>query len=153
MYWTKAVPGSIDRAGMDSSSPVTLVTRWGSPHAITIDFPSRRLYWTEPSVPRIQSSDLYGGDLQLAVQLPDESFPYGITIFNDRIYWASAGDDKLQSSTKDGQDIQTLHTASNISHVTAVPAEDRPTTRLNDCAGRNCTTLCVLTPTSYRCLA
>ena len=153
MYWTRDSAGSIQRAGMDGSNPLTLVSGLNSPVGVTIDFASRRLYWTEYFGSHIQSSDLDGRDIQLVIQLLTGSGPWGIAILNDRIYWGNLGDNKLQSSTGNGQDIQTLYTETdNIYHVAIVPAVDQPTTRVNDCTGRNCTKLCVLSPSSYRCL-
>ena len=137
---------------MDGSNLLTLVTGLNGPAGVTIDFASRKLYWTEYFGNVIQSSSLDGRDIQLVVQLSN-AYPYGIAVLNNRIYWGNSGNRKLQSSTKDGQDVQTLYTETNdIYHLSIVPAVDRPTTRTNDCETRNCSTLCVLTPTSYRCL-
>ena len=153
MYWTRFDAGAIKRAGMDGSNLVTVVAGLNGPVGVTIDFDSRRLYWTEYDINKIQSSGLDGRDIQLVIQLPVGIDPWGIAILNDRIYWGNWGDNKLQSCTTNGQDIQTLYTETNdIYHVTVVPALDQPTTRKNDCAGRNCSKLCVLSPFSYRCL-
>ena len=154
MYWPRYSAGSIHKAGMDGSSPVTLVSGLGKPVGVTIDFASRRLYWTESSMNKIQSSDLDGQDVRLVVQLPNYSSPRGIAVFNDRIYWGNWGDMKLHSCNKDGEGLQTLHTETHeIAHITIVPPPDQPAGRRNDCEGRNCSKLCVLSPTSYRCLA
>lgn len=154
MYWTRSSTGSIHKAGMDGSTPVTLVTGLESPVGVTIDFTSQRIYWTEGSSHKIQSSDLGGRDVKLVVQLPTTgSYPWGIAFWNDRIYWGNNENQTLQSCTKDGQDIQTLYIGTKpFRHITIVPVTDEPTNRTNDCEGRNCSTLCVLTQTSYRCL-
>ena len=111
MYWTNAPAGSIHKAGMDGSSPVTLVPYGLSyPYGLTIDFASRRLYWTEYFGEKIQSSDLDGGDVQLLIQLPSGSVPWGVAVVGGRVYWGNAGDKRLQSVTKEGQDLQTLYT-------------------------------------------
>ena len=145
--------GSLHKAGMDGSGTTTIQTGLDLPRGLTIDFAARRLYWTERTTHRIQTSDMDGGDLRTAVQLPLGSGPHGIAISGDRIYWGNEGDNKLQSSTKDGQDIQTLYVATDdIKKVILVPAGNQATNRSNDCEGRNCSTLCVLTPVSYRCL-
>ena len=93
MYWTiGSSAGSIRRAGMDWSSPLTLVTGLNYPTGVTIDFPSRRLYWTEYYGGKIQSSDLDGRAVQVVLQLPSNSGPQGTAVLNDGIYW---GTDKL----------------------------------------------------------
>ena len=154
MYWTRYDAGSIHRAGMDGSNPETLVTGLNHPTGVTIDFALQRLYWAESGSNRIQSSDLDGRDLQLVVQLSNGSVPWGIAVLNDRIYWGNEGNYRLQSATKDGRDVQTLYTSiKGISQITIVPAPDLVNNRTNDCEGRDCSKLCVLTPTSYRCLA
>ena len=138
---------------MDGSSPLTLVSGAGNADGLTIDFASRRLYWAEFTGKKIQSSDMDGGDVRTVVQLPSTSGPVGIAVVNDRIYWGNAYDFKLQSSTKDGQDIQTLYTdTSHVRLITVVPELDQSVQRMNDCEGRSCSKLCVLTPASYRCL-
>ena len=155
MYWTRYSAGSIYQARMDGYSPGVLVTGLTHPLGLTIDFASRRLYWIEDTIHKMQSSNLSGRDIQPVVQLPDGSYPWGIAVLNGRIYWGNRGNYKVESATTDGQDLQTLYTEANeIHHLTIVPALDPPTShRKNDCAGQNCSTICVLTPTSYPCLA
>ena len=122
---------------------------------VTVDFASRSLYWTEYNGNKIPSSDLDGRGIELLVQLSIGSNPFGIAILSNRIYWGNWGNNKLQSSTKDAQDMQTLCTKTNDIHHLAlaiVPVVDQPITRANDCAGLNGTKLCVLSPSSYRCL-
>ena len=153
MYWTGNLAGTVHRAGMDGSSPVTLVTGLGLPRGLTIDFASQRLYWTEFSGHKIKSSNLNGKDIQLFAQLPSGSQPWGIAVLNDRIYWGNQGNYKLQSGATDEAEYKTLYTETNsIRHLTVVSGVDQPTKRRNDCAGQKCSTLCVLTPTLYRCL-
>ena len=154
MYWSSPSLGSIRRAEMDGSNPLTLVGGLSHPRAITIDFASRRLYWMDWGYYRMQSSDLDGRDIQLVLQL-GSSGCLGHAVWNDRIYFGNDGH-RLQSCTKDGQDIQTLYTATgngNIGRISVVPVVDQPATRTSDYAGLNCSTLGVLTRTSYRCLA
>ena len=47
MYRTRSSIGSIHKAGMDGTDPLTLVTGLNVPAGVTIDFGSRRLYWTQ----------------------------------------------------------------------------------------------------------
>ena len=130
MYWTRSSAGSIHKAGMDGSSPLTLFTGLNVPAGVTIDFASERLYWTEEYGQKIQASDLDGQDIQLVLQLPAGSYPWGIAVWNDRIYWGNNGNYKLQSCAKDGQDIQTLYTETDkINGVTVVPDLDQRANR------------------------
>ena len=127
MYWTRYLPGSLHKAGMDGSRPTTLQTDLYLPRGLTIDFAARRLYWTEYMKHRIQTSDMEGQDIRTAVQLPLGTGPQGLALSSDRIYWGQVGDNKLQSSTTYGQDIQTLYTeTSDVRHVILVPMWNQP---------------------------
>ena len=154
MYWIRYSAGSLHKAGMDGWISSTIATGLDLPVGLTIDFVSRRLYWAEWGSNKIRASDFDGLSIRTAVELPSDSQPHGITLLNDRIYWRNFENDKLQSSARDGRDIQTLHTdTSDIRHIVLVPAWNQPTNRKNHCEGQKCSKLCVLTPTSYRCLA
>ena len=155
MYWTRlTTPGSISSAGMDGSSPLRLITGLGAPYGLTIDHSSQRLFWTDYTRNNIQSSDVDEQDVQLVLEFPSGSNPWGITVLKGRIYWVNDGNNMLQSATKDGQDVQTLYTETNgMRQIIIAPAVNQPTNRTNDCAGRSCSKLYVLAPASYRCLA
>ena len=143
MYWTRFSARSLHKAGMDGSSPVTLLSSLGEPLGLTIDFSLRRLYWGEYDSNKIQTSYMDGRGIQTAVQLPSSSQPFGIALSSDRIYWGSYGDNKFQSSARDGKDIQTLYTeTSNIIHIILVPAWNQPANRTNHCEGQSCSKLC-----------
>ena len=154
MYWTQFSAGSPHKAGMDGSSPATLVSGLGKSVGLTLDFASGRLYWAEWGTNMIRTSDMDGTGLQTAVQLPSGSQPLGIALSSDRIYFGNFGDNKLQSSTRDGRDIQALYTeTTDIHHVIIMSAWNQPTNRTNHCKGQSCSKLCVLNPTSYSCMA
>lgn len=92
MYWgnwpqrsTKS-SGSIDRAWMDGnnrSSFVTLDVQW--PIGLTLDFFTRRLYWSDVYNDRIERIDLDGSNREVIKRsIP---YPYGIAIYNDFLFW------------------------------------------------------------------
>ena len=153
MYYTRYKPNlSIMRAGMDGSSPVTLVSASGDAYGIVIDFKASKLFWPDDDHHIIQSSNLQGGDRLTIVQLSNV-YPHGIAFAKDRIYWGESISKKLQSSTTAGDDITTLHTDSGgIRHLTVVPDFSLPRNRTNYCARHSCEKVCVLTATSFRCL-
>ena len=153
MYYTGS--GSIRRAGMDGSNTTTLVTDLSLPYGITIDFKSSRLFWAEFYANKIKSSDFQGGDQRTVAILPSKSEPTGVAVAGDKIYWGEFRTGKLQYSTIDGTNLMTLPAdtfGDSIFGVTLVPALNRPQNRTNHCARHNCTRVCVLTPTSSRCL-
>ena len=122
---------------MDGSNPVTLVRDAGVSRGIAIDSASRRLYWADLG-DKICSSDLEGRDIQTIVQLTDGSYPHGITVLGNRIYWSTTGSNKLESSRKDGSEIRVHHTElfAGINHIVAVPGFNLPTGRTNPCEGQ-----------------
>ena len=153
MYYTRYEPNlSIMRAGMDGSSPVTLVFASGDAYGIVIDFKASKLFWPDDDHHKIQSSNLAGGDRRTVIQL-STGMPHGIAYVKDRIYWGEYGSKKLQSSITAGDDITIVHTDSgSIRHLTVVPDFSLPRNRTNHCARHSCEKVCVLTAASFRCL-
>ena len=79
--------------------------------------------------------------------------PWGIAVHRDRIYWSTAGSNKLESSTKTGSDIRLHHTDDNdMNRIAVVPNFNLTTGRTNHCEGHSCSNVCVLTATSYKCI-
>lgn len=156
MYWT--AEGSIFRAGMDGSDRKILTTIPLSGRralrGITIDFQTSRLLWACADGDKVQSSNMDGGDIQTIITVPSNSWPFGIGMFADRIYWTNYNLKTLSSCTRTGEDYRILYTGTISSpfHLAMVPALDPPKTRGNPCERQNCTGVCVLTPTASRCL-
>ena len=158
MFWTEgSVRGSISRAWMDGSNPVRLATGLHEPRGITIDFQSSRLYWTCVGDDKVQSSNMHGTNIQTVIQRPQRptsSRPYGIALLGGRIYWTNNITKKLESQTVSGRDPRLLHTGVNpLWHLTIVPRLGLPTNRTNHCENQSCPNVCVLTPTSFKCVS
>ena len=152
MYYTDASTGSIKRAGMDGSNVTTLVTGSTAPWDITIDLKTSRLFWTDYHENTIESSDLEGADRR-TVSLALFTYPTGIAVFNDRIFWGEQDSGFLKSSNMDGNDLILLYGDTHfINGLTLVSDLNRPENRTNHCARNSCSKVCVLTPTSSRCL-
>ena len=156
MFWTTSA-GSIVRAGMDGSNRVSIAAHTSPSvkelRGIAIDFQSSRLFWVSANGEKIQSSNMDGGDVQTILTVPSGSWPVGIGIFGDRIYWTGHNSKMVKSCTKTGQDVQTLYTGTGSPlHLAIVPEIYPPTVRTNDCEKLSCSKVCVLTPTSSRCL-
>jgi hypothetical protein len=67
MFWTDwGVNARIETARMDGSHRRALVDKmvqW--PTGLSIDYPARRLYWTDPKAHTVNSVDLSGRDRHL----------------------------------------------------------------------------------------
>ena len=153
IFGTTLAPSSINRASMDGTNPTTLVnTGLEHPWGITIDFKTSRLFWTDMHTNKIESSSLQGCDRRTVISLSDVGL-LGIAVSNERIYWGEYSGKKLQSSTKDGKEVITLHGGTNsVLGVALVPDLNLPQNRTNHCARNSCSRVCVLTTTSSRCL-
>ena len=139
---------------MDGTKPRKIVSALNHPSGITIDFQDSRLYWTTAYSNRVQSSDMDGNDVETIVQLPKGSRPRGIGYLGGRIYWTCSETQKIQRSTESGDSLRVLHTDTDILyHMVIAPRPDLPRNRTNHCKNRSCTEVCVLTPTSSRCLS
>ncbi|XP_063231013.1 low-density lipoprotein receptor-related protein 6 isoform X2 [Bacillus rossius redtenbacheri] len=87
LYWSDwGDAGRLERAAMDGSRRTVLITKLGQANGLTIDYAQRRIYWTETSAPAIESADLDGNDRVQVVRDGIEK-PYGLTQYQDFIYW------------------------------------------------------------------
>ncbi|KAK7073342.1 Low-density lipoprotein receptor-related protein 6 [Halocaridina rubra] len=87
MYWSEwSDKPIISRAHLDASEPIAVVSKMGRANGLTIDFKDSRLFWTDIDNMRIESSDLDGHSRKVIVgNLPQ---PYGLTLYEDFVYWA-----------------------------------------------------------------
>lgn len=139
------------KAGMDGSSPVRLVTALGEPCGIVIDFQSLRLYWADLVTQKIQSSNLVGGNIVTLVEL--QFHPYGIALLNDKLYWGYYMSTMVQSCSKSGTGISTVYNVTAFTWHLTVPTWNLPRNRIDHCEQHSCSSICVLSPTSFRCLS
>ena len=155
MFWTAWVSrkdDSIYRADMDGSHPTRLVAELRGAKGITIDFQSSRLYWT--SGHSVQSSTMQGTDVRTVIQGTADTYPYGIAVFGDKMYWSDYVNRQLETGSKTGQEIRVLHTGSDTMWQIAVSLPlNLSTTRTNPCETHSCPKFCVLTPTSFKCIS
>ncbi|XP_006822699.1 LOW QUALITY PROTEIN: low-density lipoprotein receptor-related protein 6-like [Saccoglossus kowalevskii] len=87
MYWTDwGGNPKIERANMDGSNRKLIVTDVGRTNGLTIDYSDRRMYWTDLDMNQIESADLMGQHRRSVIgeKLPK---PFGLTQYQDYIYW------------------------------------------------------------------
>ena len=157
MYWTREDKsnGTVGRAEMDGSGPVTLVAGLKRPRGIVVDYEASRLYWNCRGDETIQTSDLHGSDHHSVIQLASGSWPYGIGVLNGRLYWTTFSSKTLQCCTKSGSDLQTLIMGKEHGyHLVVIPVlnDSLVGNRTNHCEKRGCAEVCVLTAASFRCV-
>ena len=143
--------GGILKAGMDGSNPIRIVTALGEPCGIIIDYHSSRLYWADLGTKEIQSSNLEGGDIVTVITL--QVGPYGIALLGDKLYWGHYQSNAVQSCSTSGTGLRTVHDGTTITWQFTVPAWGLSRNRTDHCEQHTCSNVCVLTPTSFRCLS
>ncbi|XP_057293261.1 low-density lipoprotein receptor-like [Hydractinia symbiolongicarpus] len=101
IYWTDwGKSPKIERANLDGTDRKTIVTlshvTW--PSGITIDHTLNRLYWTDLKRRHICSSAIDGSDIKVIVK--HLSSPFGLTVFEDHVYWTDYSEQKLFKANK-----------------------------------------------------
>ena len=109
MYWTRRAGGGhsavVSKGGMDGSNLRDLIEGSSEADGIVIDLKGKRLYWSDRSNSRIQSSNLDGGDVVTVHQL--SASPYGIGLLGERLYWSHRDINTVQSSSiQPGSDVR-----------------------------------------------
>lgn len=89
MYWTDwGANPKIEKAGMDGSGRQSIVTEnlaW--PNGLTIDQATKRLYWADAKLDKIETTDLNGGNRQLLLSSADQIHPFGLALYENVLYW------------------------------------------------------------------
>ena len=156
MYWTRftsvAHNAIVSKGEMDGSNPTNLVTNLGEARGIQIDIKTKRLYWTNPKSKSIESSNLNGTACVTVHQL--EYGPYGIALFHERLYWGYGGvSNSIESGgIQAGGHRRIEHTGKALTRHFTVPIWNQGGSRPNNCKGIDCSGVCVLTRTAFRCV-
>ncbi|TRY82715.1 hypothetical protein DNTS_018776 [Danionella cerebrum] len=107
MYWTEwGGRPKIERAAMDGSGRVTLVQNVGRANGLTIDYSERRLYWTDLDTTLIESSNMLGEEREVIAD--DLPHPFGLTQFQDHIYWTDWSQRSIERAHKSSGQNRTL---------------------------------------------
>ncbi|XP_062498500.1 low-density lipoprotein receptor-like [Pezoporus occidentalis] len=93
LYWTDwGASAKIARSRLDGSDAAPLVTEdveW--PNGITLDLPSRRLFWVDARLHALSSVDVDGGRRRTLLMDPAVLVqPFAIAVFEEWIYWSDS---------------------------------------------------------------
>jgi hypothetical protein len=92
MYWgnwprdSTRSGGSIEKAWMNGVNPTSFVNvdiQW--PISLTLDFFTRRLYWSDVYNDKIERIDLDGNNREVIKR--STPYPYGIALYNNLLFW------------------------------------------------------------------
>lgn len=88
MFWSDwGTDSHIGVAFMDGSSPKVLIDDVAWPNGIALDWPNGRIYWVDAQAKTIESATITGKDRRKVL----ENFvqhPFGLAVFESRIYWS-----------------------------------------------------------------
>jgi len=127
---------------MDGSSVKTLIDtdiKWAN--GIAVDETIDRIFWADAQRDTIESATIEGTDRRVVVN--DANHPFGVAVFEDRVYWSDWHENRLFSANKfNGRDIRVLlethHRINGISIYHTVP-----TSVHNACFESQCSHLCI----------
>uniref|UniRef100_A0A672NM77 Low-density lipoprotein receptor-related protein 6-like n=1 Tax=Sinocyclocheilus grahami TaxID=75366 RepID=A0A672NM77_SINGR len=149
MYWTEwGGRPKIDRSAMDGSGRITLVPNVGRANGLTIDYTERRLYWTDLDTTLIESSNMLG--LEREVIADDLPHPFGLTQYQDYIYWTDWSQRSIERANKTSGQNRTV-IQGHLDYVMDILVfHSSRQSGWNACASTNghCSHLCLAVPVS-----
>ncbi|XP_070804167.1 low-density lipoprotein receptor-related protein 6 isoform X3 [Pituophis catenifer annectens] len=147
MYWTEwGGKPKIDRAAMDGSERCTLVPNVGRANGLTIDYVKRRLYWTDLDTNLIESSNMLGLDREVIAD--DLPHPFGLTQYQDYIYWTDWSRRSIERANKTSGQNRTI-IQNHLDYVMDILVfHSSRQAGWNECASSNghCSHLCLAVP-------
>ncbi|XP_020715459.1 putative vitellogenin receptor isoform X2 [Ceratitis capitata] len=145
MFWTDwGRKPMVARASMDGSNSLPLVTEnihW--PNGIALDMHNNRIYWVDAKIATMESTRTDGTDRRRILD-GIMKHPYGLTVFEDNIYWSDWGTKSVHKCNKftgKGHQVVTKDRtiyAVHIYHTAKQPKTDHACMRLR------CSHLCLL---------
>uniref|UniRef100_A0A8C5XKP8 Low-density lipoprotein receptor-related protein 4 n=1 Tax=Microcebus murinus TaxID=30608 RepID=A0A8C5XKP8_MICMU len=144
--------GLIERANLDGSERKVLInTDLGWPNGLTLDYDTRRIYWVDAHLDRIESADLNGKLRQVLVS--HVSHPFALTQQDRWIYWTDWQTKSIQRVDKySGRNKETvLANVEGLMDIIVVSPQRQ--TGTNACGVNNggCTHLCFARALDFVC--
>ncbi|XP_064480867.1 low-density lipoprotein receptor-related protein 6-like isoform X2 [Ornithodoros turicata] len=100
MYWSDwGKVARVERAALDGSRRSLLITSIGRANSLTIDYMDRRLYWADIDAAIIESSDMNGEGRQVVLS-SEQLKPFGLTQYEEYIYWTDLGTRSIERALK-----------------------------------------------------
>ncbi|XP_064458298.1 low-density lipoprotein receptor-related protein 2-like isoform X2 [Ornithodoros turicata] len=153
--WNKVLAkehGLIERADLDGSNRNIIVSEkilW--PCSVTVDYIHSRVYWSDARKDAIESADFDGHNRETIIS-HGIHLPFSLALFEDWVYWSDWGSGFLLAvDRRTGMDIQVIHRGDSKASVLKVMHEVQQPSATNRCARNQCSHVCLLTPSSYKC--
>ena len=98
-YTDWSVHPFIGRAGMDGSHHTKIIeTDLFWPNGITIDYETRRIFWTDAYINRVESAD-YNGNARYVVS-SHAYHAFSLAVFEDTVYWSEWNLRRIERANK-----------------------------------------------------
>lgn len=151
-------PPYIGRLSLDGNNFTKIITQdLGTPIGLTIDLVTKRIFWTDTHLKRIEYSNYNGRFRNVVLQSDQTAYPFAITFYDGLIYWTDRAEhsifsaDALNGTNKTVIRQGTLHSvfSLNVYHYSLQPYKPNP------CGDNNggCSHLCLLSSdgSNYTC--
>lgn len=142
LFWTDwGTHPMVARASMNGTYNQPIITEnivW--PNGLTLDWPNNRLYWIDAKLQSIDSSKLDGSDRRRVIE-KISNHPYGIAVFQDKLFWSDWEARCIQSCDKfTGKNAvhESMIYDLEIFHSALQPSANNP------CQDTQCSHLCLL---------
>lgn len=101
MFWTDwGNPAYIGVSYMDGKDAKKLISeKLGWPNGLALDWPSGRIYWVDAKKAKIESARIDGTDRR-TIMKSKLKHPYGLAVFENRIYWSDWDRKRVESADK-----------------------------------------------------
>ncbi|KAB7498329.1 Low-density lipoprotein receptor-related protein 4 [Armadillidium nasatum] len=148
----------IEKAAMDGTSRKVLIgERLFWPNGITIDYPTETLYWVDAKQHVIESAYI-DGTKRRKINEHKIPHPFGITVFEDRLYWTDWKTRSIHSINKrTGRDSSVVHSdVAFLMGIKSMHPQRQPLLGMGQrigCSWNNggCSHLCLPSSNSYGC--
>ncbi|XP_066269746.1 uncharacterized protein [Branchiostoma lanceolatum] len=146
----------IERVTLDGKDRKVLVSsdiRW--PNSIALDVAQGRLFWTDSGMDRIESITTDGNNRKKLVEMELAPHSYGITVFEDKIFWTDWRLNGVYSADKStGRNPTVVYEHESERNIFDIKMVDKDRQQgTSPCAINNggCSHFCLNTPTGHTC--
>lgn len=118
----------------------------GSPVAMSIDIITKRIFWTDTHLRRIEFSNYNGRNRLVSIQTNQTAYPFSLSFYDGQIYWTDRAQHSIYSADAlSGRNRTTIRNGTvhsvfdlNVYHYSLQPNSPNP------CQNSGCSHLCLI---------
>lgn len=134
MFWTDwGNKSKIEKCGMNGdpkSRHVIVNKNVGWPNGLTIDYTLNRIWWTDAKtgLETIESADLNGNHRRIVLKSGSVKHPFGISVFQDSIYWTDWNGRRLLKANKftGGEEVELVANLLSVMNLVVFHQQRQP---------------------------